>query len=266
MTNGIITLTTDFGTRDYYAGATKAAVLAINPNARLVDISHEIPPGDVRYGAYMIAQTCPYFPSGTVHLVVVDPGVGGNRRPIALQSDAGTFVGPDNGIFTSLFENYRVDMVVEIKEKRYYHEEVSPTFHGRDIFAPVSAHLSLGSIDLRDLGSPVEDPVMLERNEPAAGKDVIHGSIIRCDRFGNIITNVSGGLLMEFLGESEIAVEIGGNIIDRLEETYSSIETGQLLALIGSSGSLEVSVNGGDAGERLGVKAGDAVVIRRGGK
>jgi S-adenosylmethionine hydrolase len=178
----------------------------------------------------------------------------------------GRFVGPDNGIFTPIFEEHRVDMIVEIKEKRYYHEKVSPTFHGRDVFAPVSAHLSLGSIHIRDLGVPVDDPVILERHEPAAGKDVIQGSVIRCDRFGNIITNVSGDLLMEFLGESEIAVEIAGNLINHLEETYSSIETGQLLALIGSSGLLEVSVNGGDAGERLGVKVGDAVVIRRGGR
>lgn len=263
MSNGIITLITDFGGRDYYAGAIKAAILTLNPEARLVDISHEIPPGDIRHGSYILAQTCPRFPDGTIHLVVVDPGVGSGRRSIALRSDAGTYVGPDNGIFTPVFENYSVEVVVEIKEKEYYHEEVSPTFHGRDIFAPVAAHLSLGIISPRDLGPHVTDPVLLEYREPEIEEDFIRGEVIRCDRFGNVITNVPGAVVTRFLGGSEILLETGGGVVDRLAQTYASIEPGQLLALTGSSGLLEVSVNGGDAAMILGVQTGDTVVVRR---
>jgi len=263
MSNGIITLITDFGTRDYYAGAMKAAILDINPRARLVDISHEIPPGDIRHGSYVLAQTCPHFPSGTVHLVVVDPGVGGSRRPISILSDVGTFVGPDNGIFTPVLKNHSVEIVVEIREKKYYHEEVASTFHGRDIFAPVAAHLSLGTITPRDLGIPIGDPVVLERYEPDIEEDIVRGSVIRCDRFGNVITNVSEDVLKGFLRESGIAVEIGANVIDRLEATYTSVDRGQVLALIGSSRLLELSMNGGSAEKALGVKVGDVVLIRR---
>ncbi len=263
MPVGIIALITDFGTRDYYVGAMKGSILRINPAVRLVDISHDIPPGDIASGSRLLAQARPFFPDETIYLAVVDPGVGGDRRPIVVETDSGTFVGPDNGLFTSILGGPGVERVVEITERRVMHSDISPTFHGRDLFAPVAAHLSLGEVSPRDLGPVIRDPVTLEISRPVVEGDRIRGIVMNCDRFGNIISNVPENVMREFAGEDAITVEVRGEKIDGLGETYVSVSEGEFVALIGSSGLLEVSVNGGSAEERLGAREGDEILIRR---
>lgn len=262
MASGIIALITDFGTRDYYVGAMKGSILRINPEARMLDISHDIEPGDIRSGALLLEQVRPHFPSETIYLAVIDPGVGGDRRPVVIETDAGTFVGPDNGLFTPILMGTGVERIVEIEKGEYVHRDISPTFHGRDIFAPAAAHLSLG-VSPGDLGPPLVDPVTFDSTAPAIEENRIRGTVVSCDRFGNIISNVPEDALKRFAGDDPIAVEIAGETIDRFGETYVSVSAGELVALIGSSGLLEVSVNGGSARERLGTSAGDEVVVHR---
>ncbi len=262
MSKGIITLITDFGTKDHYVGAMKGVMLGINPEVALIDVSHEVPAGNVHYGSYMLSQIYPLYPDGTVHLVVIDPGVGSERRPLALMSGNRFFVGPDNGVFTPVLKSGQVHSAVEITEREYFPGRISATFHGRDVFAPVAAHLSLGTVRLRDLGPPAGDPSILKSYEPEVGEDIMRGIIIGCDRFGNLVTNVEEGTLEEFLGESDPVVEVGGRRIEGLKRTYTSVTEGEFLALIGSGGMLEISVNGGSAKESLGVNDGDEVLIR----
>jgi S-adenosylmethionine hydrolase len=263
MTKGIITLITDFGTEDHYAGALKGVILSINPEVAIVDVSHEVPAGNIQSGSYMLSQIHPLFPDGTIHLVVVDPGVGGARRPLVLKSSRGFFVGPDNGVFTPVLKSGEVDSVVEITERKYLTGNISATFHGRDVFAPVAAHLSLGTVTIDDLGHTVEDPFFLESCEPEILESTIRGSIINCDRFGNLITNIAEGVLEEFLEGNDLVVETGDKSIEGLKKTYTSVGEGGLLVLIGSGGLLEISKNGGSAKESLGVGEGDEVRIRR---
>jgi S-adenosylmethionine hydrolase len=263
MARGIIALITDFGTRDYYVGAMKGAILRINPEARLVDISHEIPPGDISSGSLLLEQIRPFFPEKTIFLAVVDPGVGGDRRPIVIETDKGTFVGPDNGLFTSILRSPGVERIVEIKEKKYIHSNVSATFHGRDIFAPVAAHLSLGDVSPGDIGPVAHDPIVLESSRPVIEADRIRGIVMNCDRFGNLISNVPVDVLREFAGNGAVTLDVRGETIERFGVTYVSVGDGELVALIGSSGLLEVSVNGGSAKERLGAREGDEILIRR---
>ncbi len=166
MSKGIITLITDFGTKDHYVGAMKGVMLGINPEVALIDVSHEVPAGNVHYGSYMLSQIYPLYPDGTVHLVVIDPGVGSERRPLALMSGNRFFVGPDNGVFTPVLKSGQVHSAVEITEREYFPGRISATFHGRDVFAPVAAHLSLGTVRLRDLGPPAGDPSILDGSRP----------------------------------------------------------------------------------------------------
>jgi hypothetical protein len=261
--NGIITLISDFGTRDYYVGAMKGACLQINPSANLVDVTHEIPAGNIRYAAYVLAHTWPRFPAGTVHLVVVDPGVGGRRRPIALAGPSGIFVGPDNGVFTTVLDEGGVDTIVEVTEQRFFSREISRTFHGRDVFGPVAARLSSGAITVEDLGAAIDDPVRLDAIAPERIDDVLIGCVIHCDHFGNLVSNVSEEVLENFLDGGTAVVEVGGVTIEGLSDTYIRVAEGQPLALIGSSGLLEISINRGSAGELLGISIGERVVVRR---
>jgi len=263
MADGTIALITDFGTRDYYVGAMKGVILSINPKAALIDVSHDVPPGDIRFGAYLLARVSGCFPPETVHLAVVDPGVGGDRRAIAVRSGSGTFVGPDNGLFTRILDGREAVSVIEITESRYFAGKISPTFHGRDLFAPVAAHLSLDTARFDGLGTVIDDPVMLDALEAKRVGETIVGTVIHVDRFGNIITNVPEGVLREFISGSDAIVKTGGKRIVGLVKTYCSVQEGHVLSLIGSSGYLEVSVNGGSASEALGVGAGDDITVHR---
>jgi len=248
---GIITLTTDFGERDPYVGIMKGVILSINPRARIVDITHGISPGSVLEGSTIIKQVYRYFPSGTVHVGVVDPGVGGERRPIAVASKGQYFVGPDNGLFWPVIEDRPLANVIHLTEKRYWMDTVSSTFHGRDIFAPVAAHLSRG-IDLFLMGEKMDNPVALAYPLVRSEQDRLVGEVIRVDHFGNLITNIAAEDLAEFLPSEGLSVSIVGFVLKEIHNTYNEVPEGKPLALIGSSNVLEIAVNRGSARADLG--------------
>ena len=274
----IITLTTDFGTSDAYVGIMKGVILGINPNAQVVDITHAIPPQDVHEAAFSIHSAHRYFPTGTIHTVVVDPGVGSHRRAIVCQTDSAFFVCPDNGILSYIVQGTETACLpyrsVTIENPVYLLPQVSNTFHGRDIFAPVAAHLSLG-VPLASIGAPIHDVVQLPIPTLNISGDTLTGQIVKIDGFGNAITNISEEVLALFLttgtrlesaltGERD-TYEIRAGIarLKRLNRAYAEAEVGEPLAIIGSFGLLEIAVNGGSAEARLGLKRGDAIVIQR---
>jgi len=253
----IITLTTDFGLKDHYVGAMKGVILSINPEAVIVDITHEVPPQDVFCGAFTLRNAYGYFLRGAIHVVVVDPGVGSERKPIVVEADGNLFVGPDNGVFTFVYLESSHYRVFEITTPRFMLSKISSTFHGRDIFAPVASYLSLG-VPITEMGKEVEDPVRLHIRKPEVKekeKEVL-GEVIYIDSFGNLITNISPDLLTPYS-----KVFIGKRAIDRIAKSYTEVEPGELLAIEGSSGFLEVSVNRGSAAKKLDVKVGEKVLL-----
>jgi hypothetical protein len=237
----IITLTTDFGSKDHYAGAMKGVILSINPDVTITDITHEIPPHDVFKGAFTLRNFYRYFPRQTIHVAIVDPGVGGRRKAIALEADGHIFVGPDNGVFTFIYRESKPYRVHEIKSPKHTLSDISRTFHGRDIFAPVAAHLSLG-VSVEDLGKELRKPIELPIKEPALRRDEIIGEVIHIDSFGNLVTNIPAELL-----KSGSRIHIGERIIRGISTSYSDVPKGKLLAIVGSSGFLEISVHLGRA-------------------
>lgn len=273
----IITLTTDFGTSDAYVGVMKGVILGINPRAQVVDITHAIPPQDIHEAAFLIHSAHRYFPKDTIHTIVVDPGVGSNRRAIVCQTDNAFFVCPDNGVLSYLVggEPSSIDAkpagkpsgpnasAVTIENPTYLLPHVSNTFHGRDIFAPVAAHLSLG-VPLADIGTPVHNLVQLSIPTMHIADDTLSGEIIKVDSFGNLITNISQADFVAFTETvSSYTIQAGDVCINRLNRAYAESDTGEPLAIIGSFGLLEIAVNCGSAEERLGLKRGDAVIIRK---
>ena len=228
----------------------KGVILSINQHAGLVDISHQIKPGHIFRGATVLKEAYSYFPNGTVHIAVVDPGVGGNRRPIALNADGHFFVGPDNGMFWPIIERHEHAEIVHLTKTRYFLPHISHTFHGRDIFAPVAAHISCG-VDLFEMGPAISDPVQLEFPTSLRKGDILSGQIIRIDHFGNLITNIHQKDLGRFLGGSRPSIRVLKESVEGLCEKYSEVDEGEMLALIGSSGYLEIAVNLGRACDRL---------------
>lgn len=255
----VITLTTDFGLQDYYVSAMKAVMLGIQPDVRLVDISHDIPPQDIMAGSWVLRNSAMLFPPGTVHTIVVDPGVGTERKPVALQIGEQFFVGPDNGIFSLLTEETDFQ-AVHLNNSDYWRKEVSQTFHGRDIFAPVAAHLSAG-VALEELGEPIDKLVTYRWASPIADKDGLQGWIIHIDRFGNLITNLSESLIGEVSDHKNVKIYVGNTILDEIVHTYGSVEDGEPAALIGSSGMLEIGINKGSAEQMLGVQKGAQISL-----
>lgn len=255
----IITFTTDFGLSDGYVGIMKGVILGITADVQLVDISHDITPQNVRQGSFVLSNAVPYFPKGTVHLAVVDPGVGSNRRPLLVTTPQASFVGPDNGLFTFALVQPGAQAWV-LDRPQYWLPAISRTFHGRDIFAPVVAHLARG-VPPEALGSPVSDPIRLEPLLPQReGNRHIVGHVIHVDRFGNLITNVPAA----WLADGTWSCEIAGRHIARLSETYSAAPAGELLALISSGGMLEVAVRNGNAAQFLGAGPGQAIHLWKG--
>lgn len=254
-----ITLTTDFGTDDWFVGTMKGVVLGINPHAAMVDITHEISPGDVRAGSFSLMAACRYFPKGTIHVAVVDPGVGSQRRAIALQTADYLFVGPDNGVLSWAVRNQEIKAIRQLENPKYFLETVSRTFHGRDIFAPVAAHLSRG-LQLKQLGRELKDFMRLPWPKPTRKHGHIHGEIVHIDRFGNAITNLRAeDVDAERKGRCEV---IGKRKVRcALMEFYSAVPHGSPLAAIGSCGFLEISVNGHSAAHRFGLTIGDGVIV-----
>jgi len=260
-TNGIITLTTDFGMRDHYGGAMKGAVLSVNPSALMVDISHSISPGDIFSGALVMRGACGFFPGGTVHVGVVDPGVGGPRRAVVIETERYFFVGPDNALLSLAAEDDGIRRVVEIRERRYMRAEVSATFHGRDIFGPVAAHLSRG-VPPGEFGPETTDLEMINIPEPRLEEGTIIGEVIHVDAYGNLMTNIGASLIEGHLKTTGIRVEVRGREIGGLYRSYASIEPRGLGALIGSSGLLEVAAREASAADGLGVGVGEEVRVR----
>ena len=264
--NRIITLTTDFGTRDGFVGTMKGVILSINPDATIVDITHEIAPQDVEQGAFLFAASAKYFPPNTIHVVVVDPGVGSARRAIVVQAGEAIFVAPDNGVLTEAISNLQLAngnsgiRVVHLNKPKFWLLRVSNTFHGRDIFAPVAAHLSLGT-PLEAMGEPITDWVTLPRVLPMRRADgAIIGRVTQIDRYGNIVTSIAQEMLRD-VDPARVVVEIAGKRIAGLKRTYADGAEGELIALISSSWTLEIAQCNGNAAETLGILYGSEVVV-----
>lgn len=247
----VLALLTDFGLRDAYVGIMKGVVLSICPEARLVDLCHEVPPQDVASGARLLETAVDAFPEGTVFVAVVDPGVGSDRAAVAVRSGGRTFVGPDNGLLGFL----AVERAVRIQNKAVMRHPVSRTFHGRDVFAPAAAHLARG-VRLDYLGPKIDRLRSLARPEPRATKAGLVGEVVSVDRFGNLITNIAAEQIPE-----GATIRLGRRWIGRVVPTYASVEAGALAALIGSSGVLEVAVRNGNAHETTGAGAGASVLV-----
>ncbi|WP_020404211.1 SAM hydrolase/SAM-dependent halogenase family protein [Gracilimonas tropica] len=255
----IITLTTDFGTQDYYVSAMKAVMLGIAPDVRFVDVSHEIPPQDIMAGAWVIRNTAFLYPPGTVHLVVVDPGVGTSRNPIALKIKDQYFVGPDNGIFSLFFNEFKYE-AWKLNNPEFWQKAVSNTFHGRDVFAPVSAHLSNG-VSLKEIGEPIEDLVTYHWAVPIADKDGLQGWVLHIDRFGNLVTNLTKDLIEDHLKKKSVKIYVGNTMLNKIVNTFGDVEEGEPAAFIGSSGNLEIGINKGNAARMLSVDKGAQISI-----
>ena len=265
--NGLITLTTDFGVNDAYVAIMKGVMLRVAPHAQIVDYTHGISPGNVVEAAYLLRSGYRYFPQGTVHVVVVDPGVGSNRRAIALQTPEATFIGPDNGVFSLIVEDAQRDwssqtQMIELTEPRYWLPAISATFHGRDIFAPVGAHM-LNGTQLAALGRPIATLTPANRTTPQAlGDGVLMGRIVHIDRFGNCITNITQEHLSEQRLGPDVIIEISDQHLAGLFRTYVDGPVGVPMCLLGGSGHLELAVYNGNAAQYLGVDIGDKFRVR----
>ncbi len=264
----VVTLTTDFGLDDSYVGVMKGVMLSICADLYFVDITHKIGPQDVPAAALLLPTYAPYFPPDTVHLVVVDPGVGSARRPVALSTPHGRYVGPDNGVFSLIWQQARAhSSAAEVRavvtdEPRFWRPQISATFHGRDIFAPIAAHLAAG-VALEKLGSPLDAPVMLALPEPAWNNPAhLVGEIVLLDHFGNCISNITTDHLQQIGPLNDLCVSVVGQSL-RIAHTYADVSPGAALALIGSDGYLEVAVRDGSAAHSLGLTRGAALAVTR---
>ena len=272
----VITLTTDFGLADAYVAVMKGVILGINPDTQIVDICHTIKPQDVTQASFILSTAHRFFPERTIHLVVVDPGVGSQRRAIILRTPSADFIAPDNGVLSYILHDFipiprqkpaeQEQMklpaeleAVTITNPEFWRSPVSPTFHGRDIFAPVAAHLSLG-VPPADFGEKITSLTMLPLRQPSRKDDgSLAGNIIYIDHFGNLITSIRSEDLPP--QEETISIEVGGQRIKGLSRTYA--EGTGLIALTGSSGYLEVSLKEGNARDFLNINIGDEIIIRR---
>jgi hypothetical protein len=257
----VITLTTDFGTKDGFVGVMKGVILGIAPQARLVDISHEISPQNVREAAYILARQVFYFPQGTIHVVVIDPGVGTQRRPIAAQIGAQYVVGPDNGVFSPLYEMAEENgwplKIVHTDKPEYWLKTISNVFHGRDIFSPVGAHLAAG-VALEEQGSEISDPVRFEVPKPEKTDKGWRGEVMHIDHFGNIASNIH----RTHIGEAKVAkVMVNHAILDGMVKTFGEAPVEELASLYSSIDYVIVSEVNGDAASRLGTQVGDEFIV-----
>jgi len=249
----LITLTTDLGTRDAYVGVMKGVILSINPKATIVDLCHEIGPQNIRQAAFLLHISCPYFPGDAIHIVVVDPGVGTKRRLLLVISPLGRFLAPDNGVLSYILGEGRFE-AFELSNPRYWLSPVSSTFHGRDILAPAAAHLSLG-VSPGELGRMASGLVSFPIPRPEKAPGSLRGEVLHIDAFGNLITNIR----KDDLPEGALRVEIAGHSIEKLGRSYAAGRG--LLALVGSSGYLEIAVKNKSAARLLGVKVGEPVLV-----
>jgi S-adenosylmethionine hydrolase len=254
-----ITLTTDFGTRDWFVGTMKGVILALNPRASIVDITHEISPGDIHAGAFALAASCRFFPKGTVHVAVVDPGVGSVRKAIAVQTANYFFIGPDNGVLSFALVKEKIKATRALENSALFLQPVSRTFHGRDIFAPVAAHLSRG-LAMQKLGPSLREFVRLDWPEARVRRGRIEGQVVYIDRFGNAITNIPSQSLA---ARRALSCEVWakGKQLCPVKDFYQSVPVKHPVAVAGSSGFLEIAINGGNAARRLRLQAGSLITV-----
>jgi hypothetical protein len=260
-----ITLTTDFGLKDGYAGILRGVIWSICPSAQIADITHGISPQNVLEGAFILGRAYSFFPAGTIHLAVVDPGVGTQRRPIAVHTGGHLFVGPDNGLFTRIYEQAEQSSmpleIVHLSNPEYWLPRVSSTFHGRDIFAPVAAHLAVG-IPLEKFGSVVTDPVRLQLSKPERTATGFLAHITAVDGFGNLITDLPASALLDV---GQVTFRLHGREVGGISKAYGNHRAGKLIVLVDSEGVLEIAVVKGNATQELQAEVGEPVqVIVRG--
>ena len=260
LADPIITLTTDFGTSDHLVGSMKGVILNINPAARIVDLNHSVVPYDILDGALSIANAYRFFPSRTIHVVIVDPGVGTERRPILVSGEKQFFVAPDNGVLSMIFERESCT-VRHISAEHYFLNPVSPTFHGRDIFAPTAGWLSK-AFQTEAFGEPVTDFVRFTMPKAKSNGQAVKGVILRVDAFGNLMTNLTAeDIPIGALGGGAIKLAVNGKQVLRFGQTFASGNPGEPIALLGSSGYVEIAVNRGSAARTLGVNRGAEVTL-----
>jgi len=260
--HGIVTLLTDFGTADGYVAAMKGAILSVCPRAVLVDISHEIPANDILTGAMILAQAAPHFPPGTLHVVVVDPGVGTERKILVAGFGRQTFLFPDNGVITFVAESMALESIVSVRDPRFMAAgEISATFQGRDVFAPVAGHI-LNGLDIARLGPRPDTYKTLDLPIPARRGEGLFAQVIHVDRFGNLISNISPRDIAQFQSPpGGLRVRCAGRDIGPIQATYAMVDPGQPVALVNSMGLLEVGVNHGRACDVLSAGLGAEIVV-----
>jgi len=255
----MITLTSDFGLKDPYVAEMKGVILNINPKATLTDITHDIEKFNIRMAAFMLASAAPYFPEGTVHLAVVDPGVGTQRRAILIQTKKGFFVGPDNGILILAAQSQGIEHVYQLTNPKFMLPNISSTFHGRDIFAPAAAHLEKG-VQPIEFGPEINDPINPEFAKVKRGHASLIGEVMHIDGFGNIITNINEKMVQNYA--KKVNVELPKiSLILTFGKAYAQAKPKEPIVLIGSHGFMEIALNQGSAAEKFHAKVGDKIVV-----
>ncbi len=257
----VITFTTDFGTHDVYAGVMKGIVLTINPEAHLIDITHDIPKHDIINASFMLANAYQYFPRGAIHVAVVDPGVGSGRKNIAIVTENYFFIGPDNGIFTVVLSKEKVLEIREIKNRPFIMDKISNTFHGRDVFAPCAGYLSIGK-NFSDMGPIINNIKYIEYPKVIVKGNTLSGEIVSIDSFGNLITNIPEETLRSFKGKHKFEIYFAAERFNNIENHYNDVPICKPLVLFGSSGYLEISMNGGNAASYFMTPHGSTIIIQ----
>jgi len=254
----VIALLTDFGTKDYFVGAMRGAILSIDETASIVDITHEIAPQDIRVASFTLRACYKNFPAKTIFVAVVDPGVGSNRRAILVETANYYFIAPDNSLLGFIFDEEENFKVYELTDEKFFAAIVSRTFHGRDIFAPVAAHLSKGVVP-REFGAQIKDYIHEKTNKPRnVSEREIEAEIIHIDRFGNLVTNLNEKDLPE-----NFTIKLNGTIIGRLQSFFAEADTGELFMIWGSAGYLEIAAFQASAAERLGARIGQQIIVTK---
>lgn len=256
----MITLTSDFGLKDPYVAEMKGVILTINPSVAIIDITHDVEKFNVRAAAFMLASAAPFFPDGTVHLAVVDPEVGTQRRAIMMQTRKGFFVGPDNGVLALAVQNQGIEHVYQLANPQFMLPQVSSTFHGRDIFAPAAAHLSKG-VSPKEFGPEIQDPVLPQFSKVEKKDSSVFGEVLHIDSFGNVITNIAKKEMSENRIKKVNVESPHGSVKVPFGRIYAQVKPQEPIALIGSHGFIEIGLNQGNAAEKFHVKAGDRIKI-----
>lgn len=263
MKAGTIGLLTDFGQSDWYVGVMKGVLLGVNPLARIVDITHTVPPQDILGGSFALLASRNFLPRGTVFVVVVDPGVGTARSILCARSREKLYLAPDNGVLTEVLDRDGLEDLVRVENRAFFLDDVGSTFHGRDVFAAVAGHLSLG-LEMDRLGPKTTELARCDIPRPRREDRSAWVTVRWIDVFGNMITDCSGDFLTELASAwKQLAIDVGGRTVTAIGRTYQSVEQGEPVALVGSSGYLEISIRGGNAAQAFGAKVGHQVRLRK---